>query len=1772
MIKAKIVARVIPDGFQRDKSGNASSLRVSLALMPDFRDVPGGTEVDIENWPKKIWENRKDLKLFASSNPDVDFADVNPPEEIAWYARGNITGNENDPKDGPLSKEFNEGRANAANALWRRIFLADCGDLAQFCSLMEALKEDQPKLLKMERNKGGSGNDEVSAIIGSPMSYPVATLAEGVEGLYGSQTAVMLLSAAGQLAVDGKREAWDLARPMVSPAFFDTVNNSMFGIFASDTLTNRLLKEKTENSRWWNTDSNDEVPDYVKDHVMLVGKTLEGPSTGMKAAGVQNAVQNYVSSSFVRHFGQQFASEMAYNLKVAQFTLELDAAIKRTQSGAEVTAIPDVAPLRRRSEVGELDDYFAQMALDTSPWMRGRFSEMPEEPDLSAKDRQDQEEKARAQRAEGEATLQRAVAAYHAAWRPDTPVRSVDARAEACRDPVEIARRKFLSILSHPSLAKFLGLIIDVELKLDSLPYNSDQCFWMFADFGNGSEKERRVATATMLSDKEAADGFFGPCPKLGAAFAINLKIQGLAEEEAPLVYERGVFNLAAPGKDKQARFRLVDFDVDAAVQALENTGHSRTTAREKGELDSQIKVALPNLRSRGIALIDRDRSKEIVEEITTAEFKIDGAAVQLYAEDLVIGYRLDVGICSKNVAEVPPMNRWRTLTDRRVRYDPNDIKKEFSDWLQYDVDRDNGFIKPITRTVSNEDTAKNNEIVEQYVPQETVAIWTGGSLAVGTGERPPAIAEQRKGETDEQFRKRVWELSNKYDQLFPITEIDAYCDLGTNLGFELAKKPSEGGGIPPLRFGRRYWLGARLVYANGGSLSLETAAQFFYTRMSQNGKPGTTAVGGRETEEGFLYMRGERAGAPVVLLPPDDPLVLKKPGELRGEQAMTVILREAGARAARFLVPARSTFDLAEAHGQFDQTKTQRPPGAFNQYHRNLTSGEFPNARQNKDKKGGTNPGQVLKPGNSDDALPYYPDPLARTCHIRILQHDAPIDDSVECKTLHFYDKATDAVHKARPVRIKVRTFSPAPGQPLHKITLLDSENPPSIQFEIGPGADLDLLLWSGTDQENDLASLRPMASGLRILTQLQNGLKKQITQDATSPAAHSKVAAALSKVVEFFQNPTPARVSELAAGKMPLVELFQQQCGPVPTIADQRRLRVVNPVKRPIDAPRIKDVNVKCKDDAVERVHVAALRAVRVKSLPEAEQTANHWAKYVAAHVEPPLCYASEEDASQTFFVGTALVHRASTGKLRFEALWREYTDDVALKDGAFVHEPSGAGPAIFSVDKIVRDDGRAGLSDLSLISDETGELRGLKIDFPDTKARRVTFGLYAISRFTEFYKPAKPSADVKKGDPKSEDFEKRESVHDVTLWVPSTARPASPVVDRILPVFRWNIDRSKNKITFTRNVALRVYLNRPWHSSGEGEQLAVICWPPNLFSDATADEVARCTLLDRAAPNVINPKEEFLTRWGSDPIHLSGNISDLIPADQFVSAESRVADLPLQLRHRDADLPGGTPQLDIDKGCPNDPPDPTHPLRAQAVDPDTVRVAVATYTPKLDAQRGDVWYSDLPITPGESYFPFIRLGLARYQPNSSEPRLALSYPVTEWAQIPPQRKAIVEFVNKRTILVTVTGIGYHESQGDEVPEERHLVDRPRLRIRVVRAVKTDRVPSKDQNIDYMPLLVNGKPLEYSKLVPSLSGNTVTWLQEITLPQTSKQEGYAIIVEETEVMVADGDVIGEVVTAERGPMFACTIPFKAPHNMGSTLKDSSSDDTFTSPTSVGS
>jgi hypothetical protein len=71
----------------------------------------------------------------------------------------------------------------------------------------------------------------------------------------------------------------------------------------------------------------------------------------------------------------------------------------------------------------------------------------------------------------------------------------------------------------------------------------------------------------------------------------------------------------------------------------------------------------------------------------------------------------------------------------------------------------------------------------------------------------------------------------------------------------------------------------------------------------------------------------------------------------------------------------------------------------------------------------------------------------------------------------------------------------------------------------------------------------------------------------------------------------------------------------------------------------------------------------------------------------------------------------------------------------------------------------------------------------------------------------------------------------------------------------------------------------------------------------------------------------------------------------------------------------------------------------------------VAIEGFVPELDPVNGDNWFCDLPIVAGPLYWPFVRLGLVRLQPNAIAGH-ELSTPVTAWAQVSATRRAEVTF----------------------------------------------------------------------------------------------------------------------------------------------------------------
>lgn len=264
----------------------------------------------------------------------------------------------------------------------------------------------------------------------------------------------------------------------------------------------------------------------------------------------------------------------------------------------------------------------------------------------------------------------------------------------------------------------------------------------------------------------------------------------------------------------------------------------------------------------------------------------------------------------------------------------------------------------------------------------------------------------------------------------------------------------------------------------------------------------------------------------------------------------------------------------------------------------------------------------------------------------------------------------------------------------------------------------------------------------------------------------------------------------------------------------------------------------------------------------------------------------------------------------------------------------------------------------------------------EFGDTRYRKVSYRAVATSRFKEYMPKAL------RDDPKAVFWRESGAVE---IEIPNAARPAAPRVAYVLPLFGWS--RPGGGKSVRRGSALRVYLERPWFSSGDGEKLAVVLWPGALPAD---DEE-----LDRIKP--------FITMIGQDPIWRSSGTPESLSMASFPKRhDSSRAGLPLK-----------------ELGAPVD---------------------VAAYDVAYDPEKG-MWFADIELAAGSSYTPFVRLALARYHPVSVDKAHLSPVVLAEFAQPVPERSLSVVRM-PGSVRVTLSGHSYSAHLGQEggQPEEGH------------------------------------------------------------------------------------------------------------------------------------
>lgn len=327
------------------------------------------------------------------------------------------------------------------------------------------------------------------------------------------------------------------------------------------------------------------------------------------------------------------------------------------------------------------------------------------------------------------------------------------------------------------------------------------------------------------------------------------------------------------------------------------------------------------------------------------------------------------------------------------------------------------------------------------------------------------------------------------------------------------------------------------------------------------------------------------------------------------------------------------------------------------------------------------------------------------------------------------------------------------------------------------------------------------------------------------------------------------------------------------------------------------------------------------------------------------------------------------ASTVRLDLKALWHEPEDNDTLLDAK-------AGPVdrlhqqVVIQQPIARKECLAGQY----------PMRDVLHHFPDTRYRRVLYSMDALSRFREFF-----AADIAD----NEDMQKVSTLKDAKQWVLNSAAPPAPHVAYVIPTFGWFRDTAQPLPGSKRTGGLRVYLERPWLATGYNEMLAVLL--PNIGDPTVPD--------DPEASNDAAPNRPFVTQWGRDPIRLSTDITTNSPK----RTAFRLARFQGPIASPNSGLPANEGS-DV----------PAGPFKVTGLkvpgQPSSRYYSVAPHEVGYDSDR-QMWYADIAVNiPSGSYFPFLRLAVARYQPFSLDGAHLSSAATCDFVQISPDRIAVI------------------------------------------------------------------------------------------------------------------------------------------------------------------
>ncbi len=303
---------------------------------------------------------------------------------------------------------------------------------------------------------------------------------------------------------------------------------------------------------------------------------------------------------------------------------------------------------------------------------------------------------------------------------------------------------------------------------------------------------------------------------------------------------------------------------------------------------------------------------------------------------------------------------------------------------------------------------------------------------------------------------------------------------------------------------------------------------------------------------------------------------------------------------------------------------------------------------------------------------------------------------------------------------------------------------------------------------------------------------------------------------------------------------------------------------------------------------------------------------------------------------------------------------------------------------------------------IPKDTQNFTAIAHTFPDTRCRTLSLSADSVSRFTHYYPEAKNGeTPYTYPDP---------TPQQVTLL--STSRPAAPSVVTIIPLLPKRSSRDHHlHIQSREGGAFRIYLNRPWFSSGFGEMLGVVLWGEDSNTPAKPNFDSANTFVPNGYHSWDRDQtlEPFVTRWGADPSGDSTVGSFSPHLSEFISApDARGNDTP--------------PPRQVQCAYPAEMLTGLDNTNPQAYDPNSVRyVSLAAY-PVAFQTRTQLWYADVQIKSVPAYNTFVRFALTRYQPNSKVNRECSPIVIAGFAQMMDGRELVLQSLGAGQMSLTI------------------------------------------------------------------------------------------------------------------------------------------------------